>query len=58
LSADEPLSLVRRRHRARLVVKSPRGFDLSAYLRECLASAPKPKRDIKLDVDVDPMSFL
>jgi primosomal protein N' (replication factor Y) len=39
-------------------VKAPRGFDLSAYLREWLAAAPKPKGDIKLDVDVDPQSFL
>jgi primosomal protein N' (replication factor Y) len=56
--ADAPLALVRGRHRLRLLVKAPRGFDLSAYLREWLAAAPKPKGDIKLDVDVDPQSFL
>jgi primosomal protein N' (replication factor Y) len=39
-------------------VKSPRTFDLSGYLREWLAAAPKRKGDIKLDVDVDPQSFL
>jgi primosomal protein N' (replication factor Y) (superfamily II helicase) len=56
--ADAPLSLVRGRHRLRLLVKAPRGFDLSAYLREWLAHAPKKHGDIKLEVDVDPQSFL
>jgi primosomal protein N' (replication factor Y) len=56
--AEAPLALVRGRHRFRLLVKSPRGFDLSAYLREWLASAQKPKGKIKLEVDIDPQSFL
>ena len=56
--ADAPLSLVRGRHRLRLLVKAPRGFDLSAYLREWLAAAPRAKGSIKLDIDVDPQSFL
>ncbi len=56
--ADAPLSLVRGRHRLRLLVKSPRGFDLSAYLREWLAGAPKARGSLKLDIDVDPQSFL
>jgi primosomal protein N' (replication factor Y) len=56
--ADAPLSLVRGRHRLRLLVKAPRGFDLSAYLRDWLSAAPKKHGDIKLEVDVDPQSFL
>ncbi len=56
--AEAPLSVVRGRHRFRLLIKSPRNFDLSAYLREWLAEAPKPKGGIKLDIDVDPQSFL
>jgi primosomal protein N' (replication factor Y) (superfamily II helicase) len=56
--AEAPLAIVRGRHRFRLLVKSARGFDLSAYLREWLAAAPKPKGNIKLEVDVDPQSFL
>jgi primosomal protein N' (replication factor Y) len=55
--AEAPLALVRGRHRFRLLVKSPRGFDLSAYLREWLARAPKAKGTLKLEVDVDPQSF-
>src|SRR5207237_8067602 len=56
--AEAPLALIRGRHRFRLLVKSPRGFDLSAYLREWLGAAPKAKGDIRLEVDIDPQSFL
>jgi primosomal protein N' (replication factor Y) len=56
--AEAPLAVVRGRHRFRLLVKSPRRFDLSAYLREWLAGAPRRKGNIKLEVDVDPQSFL
>ena len=41
-----------------LLIKSARNYDLSAYLRDWLAGAPKQKGDLKLEVDVDPMSFL
>jgi primosomal protein N' (replication factor Y) (superfamily II helicase) len=56
--AEAPLALVRGRHRFRLLVKSPRAFDLSAYLRQWLAAAPKTTGKMKLEVDVDPQSFL
>jgi primosomal protein N' (replication factor Y) len=39
-------------------VKSARGFDLSEYLRQWLAAGPKTKGNLKLEVDVDPQSFL
>jgi primosomal protein N' (replication factor Y) len=56
--AEAPLAVVRGRHRFRLLVKSPRGFDLSGYLRQWLGAAPKRKGSVKLDVDIDPQSFL
>jgi primosomal protein N' (replication factor Y) len=56
--AEAPLAVVRGRHRFRLMVKSARGFDLSAYMRAWLDAAPKRTGGIKLDVDVDPQSFL
>jgi primosomal protein N' (replication factor Y) len=55
--AEAPLAVVRGRYRFRLLVKSPRSFDLSAYLREWLSAAPKSKGTLKLEVDVDPQSF-
>jgi primosomal protein N' (replication factor Y) len=56
--AEAPLALVRGRHRLRLLIRAPRAFDLSAYMREWLSAAPKTKGNIKLDIDVDPQSFL
>jgi primosomal protein N' (replication factor Y) len=56
--AEAPLALIRGRHRFRLMVKSARNFDLPGYLRDWLEHAPKRKGDLKLDVDVDPQSFL
>jgi primosomal protein N' (replication factor Y) (superfamily II helicase) len=56
--AEAPLAVVRGRHRFRLLVKAPRKFDLSAYLERWLGAAPKRKGNIRLDVDVDPQSFL
>ena len=56
--AQAPLALIRGRHRLRLLAKSPRTFDLSTYLRQWLATGPKPKGNIKLEIDVDPQSFL
>jgi primosomal protein N' (replication factor Y) len=55
--AEAPIAVVRGRHRFRLLVKTPRSFDLSVYLREWLASAPKPRGNVRLEVDVDPQSF-
>src|SRR5262245_43302917 len=55
--AEAPLAVVRGRYRFRLLVKAPRGYDLSAYLREWLKGAPKQKGTLKLEVDVDPQSF-
>jgi primosomal protein N' (replication factor Y) len=56
--AEAPLAVARGRHRFRLMVKSARNFDLPTYLRGWLSQAPKRKGDIKLEVDVDPQSFL
>jgi primosomal protein N' (replication factor Y) len=56
--AEAPLALIRGRYRFRLLVKAPRAFDLSAYLRAWLSAAPKTTGKIKLEVDVDPQSFL
>jgi primosomal protein N' (replication factor Y) (superfamily II helicase) len=56
--AEAPIAVVRGRHRFRVLIKAPRAYDLSAYLRDWLRHAPKPATGIKLEVDIDPMSFL
>jgi primosomal protein N' (replication factor Y) len=55
--AEAPLAVVRGRYRFRILVKAPRGFDLSAYLRQWLSRVPKATGTLKLEVDVDPQSF-
>jgi primosomal protein N' (replication factor Y) len=56
--AEAPIAVIRGRHRFRLLVKAPRRFDLAAYLRGWLSGAPKATKGVRLEVDVDPMSFL
>lgn len=55
--AEAPLAVVRGRYRSRLLIKSPRQFDLSHFIRGCLANAPKTRGSLKLEVDIDPQSF-
>jgi primosomal protein N' (replication factor Y) len=56
--AEAPLAVIKGRYRFRLLVKALRNVDVSEYLREWLAAAPKTKGNLKLEVDVDPQSFL
>jgi primosomal protein N' (replication factor Y) (superfamily II helicase) len=56
--AEAPIAVVRGRHRFRVLIKAPRAYDLSAHLRDWLGQAPKAATGIKLEVDIDPMSFL
>ncbi|HEY0918917.1 replication restart helicase PriA, partial [Devosia sp.] len=55
--ADAPVAMVRGRHRVRLLAQSPRDFDLSGYVRFWLTSAERPSGNLKVQVDIDPMSF-
>jgi primosomal protein N' (replication factor Y) len=56
--AEEPLSIIRGRHRFRLLVQAPRNADLQGFLRAWLAAAPPPRAGIRIQVDIDPQSFL
>ena len=55
--AEAPLAVVRGRYRYRLLIKAPRAFDLSHYMRGWIANAPKTRGSLKLEVDIDPQSF-
>ena len=55
--AEAPIAVVRGRHRFRLLIKSPRSFDLSVYMRRWLAAAPRPRGNVRLEGDIDPQSF-
>ena len=56
--ADAPVAMIRGRHRVRLLAQSGKDFDLSGYMRFWLSNAEKPKGDLKVQVDIDPMSFM
>ncbi|UTD26906.1 primosomal protein N' [Bradyrhizobium sp. WD16] len=56
--AEAPLAVIKGRYRFRLLVKTTRSYDLSAYLRDWLTDVPKVTGTLKLEVDVDPQSFV
>ena len=56
--AEAPLAIVRGRHRWRLLVQAPRSANLQAYIRAWLEAAPKPRASLRVQVDIDPQSFL
>ena len=56
--AEAPLAMVRGRHRMRLLVHGERRSDLQAFIRTMLAAGPKLRGQIRVQVDIDPQSFL
>ncbi len=54
--APAPLSMLRGRHRYRLLVQAKRSLELQRILREWLSPLPFP-RGVRVSVDVDPYSF-
>lgn len=55
---DAPLAMLRGRFRQRLLVRGPRGRETQTYVKAWLAKADKIRGDMRVDVDVDPQSFL
>ncbi len=55
--APAAMSLLRGRHRRRFLVKADRGRALQAVIREWLART-RPGKAVRVQVDIDPMSFL
>ena len=55
--APAPLAVLRGRHRQRLLLKAARGVNVTAVLRAWLAHA-RPPRSVRVQVDVDPYSFM
>ena len=56
--AEAPLAVVRGRHRWRLLVQAPRSANIQAYMRKWLEVAPRPRASLRVQVDIDPQSFL
>jgi primosomal protein N' (replication factor Y) len=56
--AEAPLSLIAGRYRFRLLVQGERRADMQGFIRQMLAAGPKPRGSIRVQVDIDPQSFL
>jgi len=56
--AEAPLAMVRGRYRFRLLIHAPRSFGLQDWLRGWLAKAPAPRGSIRVQIDIDPQSFV
>ena len=56
--AEAPMALVAGRYRFRLLVSASRRSDIQSYIRAWLAKGPKPRGSIRVQVDIDPQSFL
>ncbi|CAN1526851.1 PriA Primosomal protein N' (replication factor Y) - superfamily II helicase [Rhabdaerophilaceae bacterium] len=56
--AEPPLALLRGKHRMRLILKAPRGTAIQVLIRSIVAAAGPARGGARLDIDVDPVSFL
>jgi primosomal protein N' (replication factor Y) len=56
--AEAPLAVIRGRHRYRLLVQAPRSADLQGYIRSWLDAAPRARGSLRVQVDIDPQSFM
>ncbi|MDR3521305.1 MAG: primosomal protein N' [Acidocella sp.] len=55
--APAPFALLRGRHRRRLLLKAARHIDVQSLVRDWLTRTDIP-RSVRVDVDVDPVSFM
>src|SRR5690606_17342032 len=56
--AEAPLALVAGRHRFRLLVHGERGSGLQTFLRALPKAGPPPRGSVRVQVDIDPQSFV
>ncbi|MCM2293352.1 primosomal protein N' [Allorhizobium sp. BGMRC 0089] len=56
--AEAPLALIRGRYRFRLLIHGAKSSDMQGFVRVMLEQAPKERRSLQIQVDVDPQSFL
>lgn len=56
--AEAPLALIRGRHRFRLLVHGRRNSDMQVFVKTMMASGPKLRGSVSVQLDIDPQSFL
>jgi primosomal protein N' (replication factor Y) len=55
---EAPIAIIRGRHRFRLLVRAPRGADVQGFIRRWLERAPRETGGRRVQIDIDPQSFL
>jgi len=56
--AEAPLAVIRGRYRYRLLVHAPRPADIQGFMRAWLVAAPRHRAALRVQVDIDPQSFM
>ncbi len=56
--AEAPLALIAGRHRFRLLVHGERRSDIQSFIRALIAAGPRARGSIRVQIDIDPQSFL
>jgi len=56
--AEAPMAQLRGRYRFRLLIHCERKMDVQAYIRALLGHAARPRGSVRVQVDIDPQSFL
>ncbi|WP_208438989.1 hypothetical protein, partial [Bartonella grahamii] len=51
-------ALIRGRYRFRLLLQGQRSFDIQGFIHAMLSSAPKIPSSVRVQIDIDPQSFL
>jgi primosomal protein N' (replication factor Y) len=56
--AEAPLALIRGRHRFRILIHGGERANLQAFIRQMIGAADRPRGSVRVNVDIDPQSFL
>ncbi|MEO9336332.1 primosomal protein N' [Mesorhizobium sp. SB112] len=56
--AEAPLSMIAGRHRFRLLVQGEKRSDIQGFIRSMTANGPKVRGSVRVNIDIDPQSFL
>ncbi len=56
--AEAPLALVRGRYRYRLLIHGRKQSDIQSYVARMIEAGPKPRGSVRVQIDIDPQSFL
>jgi len=56
--AEAPLALIRGRYRYRLLVHGQRQSDIQSFVKRMVDNGPKPRGSVRIQIDIDPQSFL